>query len=137
MNQRRLASGRRGLSLVEIVVAMAILAVATTGLLAAVAQGSFTRQATRELTLARQNVNRVIDDIRARPVNQSLSTYIESSTPFAVAELPQGLGTITFSPATPWPADNAPPYLVEIQVRVTWTGIRGTAQFDQRVLLSR
>lgn len=135
--QKRLARRRRGLSILEVVVAMAILAVATAGLMAAVAQGSFSRQANRELNLGNEAANRAIEDIRARPVNQALSAYIASSTPFTVADLAQGQGTITFSPATPWPADNAAPYLVEVHVRVTWTGIRGPSHVDQYILLSR
>jgi prepilin-type N-terminal cleavage/methylation domain-containing protein len=128
---------RRGVTLVEIMIAIGLLAIALAGVAAAIAHGQWAEQSNRELANARDVVMRTIDDIRSRPVNQSLATYLTANASSPVTDLPNGTRTITFSPAAPWPADTSDPYLVEVHVRVDWTGARGASRFENYTMLTR
>src|SRR5580765_2340297 len=120
----------RGLSLVELVIAMGILAIALTGVIAALLQAAQSNQANRELIVARDAVMAKLDELRARPVNQALGVYLQANSSFAIPGLPQSQGLVTFSPANPWPVDSAAPYLVELHVKATWSGVRGPSHYE-------
>lgn len=119
---------RRGLSLVEILIAAAVLSLALVGFFAAIYNSRGSNQQNRELSLARDAAFQKLDEIRATPFDNIATVYgigvINTITgnflgsTFPVAALPQAQGTVLLDIVGP---DDA---MMTVRVFVTWNGMK-------------
>lgn len=96
-------SRARGLTLVEVLVAAAVLAIAITGLMVAIYNAQGSNQMNRELSIARDAAQQKLDEIRASDYN-SLTTNYGGSTISTISTL---FGASSF-PGSTWVPDPDP-----------------------------
>jgi prepilin-type N-terminal cleavage/methylation domain-containing protein len=170
MKSRR---GSAGFSLLEIMIAIVIIAVALMGILSATIYNSNAKESLRELEVAKQAADRKIDELRSLPwgsfkspivpsvVNMYVQDWLANGkkipynvnlvglSPFSVDNLSSkstvdklGKGTIIIhgvevgnSAITGLPID--PVYLVDVEVLIEWTGLRGASRYSSRMMLAK
>lgn len=136
---RMQSANRRGMTLVEIVIALAVLAIALAGVIGALVHTMTANAIIRQENLARDAAMRKLDEARSKdylvmmsapPIGYSTSSA--SPTTFTVAELSAGLGEI-------WLDAYAPPIsaISTIHVRVTWTSERGNRKYETSAIVTR
>lgn len=169
MNARR---AQQGFSLLEIMIALVVIAFALMGILSATVHTSNSKEAMRELELAKEAADRKIDELRGLPwgsiknptfpsvVNLYANDFLIKaggkvpylvsaavSPPFSVDGLnstttvdKKGQGTVwihgVYSDVNAGIAVD-PIYLVDFEVLIQWTGIRGPSQYTARMMLSK
>ncbi|MFQ6133207.1 MAG: prepilin-type N-terminal cleavage/methylation domain-containing protein [Armatimonadota bacterium] len=110
---------RRGLSLIEMMVTIVIVALGIAGVITMFLYGYQSQLNAHYSMLATAAASEKLDEMRSAGFN-GLDPAVFPS-PFAVPELPAGMGTITTEPFPLPTTDN----LVRITVAVEWEGGRG------------
>ncbi|MBI2900013.1 MAG: prepilin-type N-terminal cleavage/methylation domain-containing protein [Planctomycetes bacterium] len=128
---------RRGVSLLEVMIALAVIAIALLGIVAVYLKTADVKEANREAQIAKTAATRRFEQIRTTAMtnfNAVLATY-QSST-FSVPGLnhagtadKQGLGTVMIDPT------NA--NLLDVRILIVWQGVRADSRYELRSLLSR
>lgn len=148
-----------GLSLVELMVALGVIAVALFSLVAMILNTTRGKQAQRDQALAKQAATAKLEEMRAQTFNQIFARY--NTTPaddpggvgtspgafFTVDGLPftwvhptfgaqiRGRGTITFAlDAVGTPLN---PNLLDVTVTIDWTRVGGKSNYILRSLFSK
>ena len=132
---RRTRSG--GISMIELMFALAILAVALLGIVGVLLQAIGTKDADREQQIAKTAATRQLEVIRtAAQTNYDTVVTTYANTSFDVAGLSNlsnqsklGLGTVVI--------DSSNSDLLDLTVAIAWTGIRGDSRYEIRTLLTR
>lgn len=139
----RVVGGRRrsrGLTLVELMIAMTIIAIALFGILSMIVQMSAIRDAARESELAKEWVQRKIEEVKSRPFSDlKTSAYVPAGgavfykgtfgSPDTPAPLASAAGVLTVN----YSNDN----LYEIVATISWKGRRGPGTYSMRNLIAK
>ena len=123
-----------GFSLLEVVIALAIIAIALLGIVSTFVHSINMGESEREQQIAKQAASKKIEEIRTATFDTLYATY--NGDTFAVDKLVhaggpggKGLGTVA--------VDNTNADLLEIQVTVQWKGILGDGTYSLRSMQSR
>ena len=123
MGHRRL-SGERGFTLLEVIIALGVIAISLFAALTMILHTSKTKDSMREQQIARETAAAKLEEIKAHPFNLINATYSGATFPVSgltdptnVAGNFQGRGTVS--------VDASNPNLFEVQVTVTWRGQGG------------
>lgn len=153
MKQGVVRRGRRqsGLSLVELMIALGIIAIALLGVVSALTHTVRSKEAHRELAVAKQAATAKLEEIRAKATHSNafksteaeyLPTLYPNNATFNVPGLNNtnntagnkvGLGTITLFPSSPAPTDRLFGYVV----RIDWLGVQGWQKYEVRSMLTK
>jgi len=130
---------KRGLTLVELMIALAIIAIALFGILSMIVQMMAIREATRESELAKEWVQKKIEEVKSRPFSDLRtvaytpaggSVYTAAfANPDVPTQLPNGAGVLM--------VDYTNANLYEIVASVNWKGRLGPGTYSMRNLYSR
>jgi prepilin-type N-terminal cleavage/methylation domain-containing protein len=130
---------RRGLSLLEIMIALAILAVALSGIISATLHGQTMQDLNRQLDLARAACVSKMEELRARNWDTIVTLYggLPNANnrfgvpglrpPPAVAANQMGVVTLDVTNAN----------LLEVRVRVDWQSQKGVRKYETSMLVTR
>lgn len=132
MKIRRAADG--GMSLLEIIIAMAIVAIAVVGALSLVAFSTGTDQAAKERMIAMDNAKTVMEQIQNTAYDDIFTNF--NGYAFDAGNLrpvdgdsDNKVGRVV--------VDNTDPELLNIQVLVEWNGMNGNTDVRFRTLMTR
>lgn len=124
---------QRGLTLVELVIALAVIALTLLQAIQVMVHTSVMKQATREFTVAREAAMSKLEEIKTYPQNNNwagVATFnVAPKNSFTVAGLNSGLGSIVI--------DTSNQNLYQVTVTVTWRGVKGPANYTTSVMLTR
>lgn len=146
MKARRTESG---LSLLELIIALSIIAIAMFGILSMILHSMQTRETMRELQIAKEAVSTKIEEIKSHPMqlptaspadlNSVYNFYTNpANATFTVSGLTDSrlttpdktaLGTVK--------VDATNPYLYEVMVTVRWVGRKGATELTRRSLIAQ
>lgn len=110
---------RGGFSLIEMMVTIILVAIGLAGVISMFLHGYQSQLNAHYMIIATAVAAEKLDEMRSAGFNGLDPATFPS--PFAVTELPQGMGTITIEPFPDPTTDN----MVRIEVRVEWEGGRG------------
>lgn len=126
-------TARKGLTLVELVIALAVIALALLQAVQVMIHTSVMKQATREYTVAREAAMSKLEEIKTYPQNNDWAGVAMFNSPpknsFTVAGLNSGVGSIVI--------DTTNPNLYRVTVTVSWQGVKGPASYTTSVMLTR
>lgn len=133
--------GRFGLSLMELMIALGVIAIALFGAVSMILQTVRAKEYTRELDIAKHAAATRIEEIRVRPwseiSNPSSSLYqpftVEGLTPPAANGGRHGLARIRNLGPGGAPTN---PNLVDVEVTIQWIGVRGPSRYSMRSMFS-
>jgi prepilin-type N-terminal cleavage/methylation domain-containing protein len=109
------AGGQRGITLVELIIALAIIGIALLGAIQVLVGTSELKHTTREMTIAREAAAAEIERLKAQSVSNFDGLAGLNGTSASVSRLPNGIlarEVITTNPN-----------LYNVRVTVTWTGL--------------
>lgn len=138
-----------GFSLLELIIAMAVIAVAMFGVLSMILHTMQTKETMRELQIAKEAAATKIEEVKAHPMQLPPALLPVGATPdptsiyntyfrtdpindpytFTVDGLSSGRGTVRI--------DATNPYLYEIMVTVRWVGRKGPAEYTRRSMVAQ
>ena len=143
---RRTRRGQLGFSMVELMVALLILALALFAIMSMILHSAGTKEAQRELMRAKEASHQKLEELRSQPWTElsmiaPLSPVygaftVEGLSPPAPANK-QGMGTVTVLATRPDPSSPATPSLIDVEVRIQWRSVRGDGNYSVRSLLTR
>lgn len=129
----------RGLSLLEIMIALAVLAIALSGIISATLHGQTMQDLNRQLDLARNAAMTKMEEVRARDFTTIVTTYggaANANNRFGVtglrpppSVLANQIGVVSLD------ASNA--NLIEVRVRVDWQSQKGVRKYETSTLVTR
>jgi hypothetical protein len=135
-----------GFSLVETIIAMVVIVIALFAILTVTVYTSTTEQAQKELETAKEAASRKLDEIRGLPwggmsnitIPSVVNSYATVATPvtFAVSGLSKSQGQVIVHGTNPFPLTD-PVLLVDLEVLITWSGVRGTSRFSMRTMMTK
>jgi prepilin-type N-terminal cleavage/methylation domain-containing protein len=172
---RRTRRGDAGFSMVEIMIAMGVIAVALFAVLSMTMHTNTTREDLREMEVAKEAAIRKIDEIRGLPWGSVSGTVVPSvvlsyvtatRAPEKVPGLRYDVSTAAAPAGDPWNTTANNPYkqgklsvivhgvhhgddinppppfrdpirLVDFEVLVEWTGVKGKSHYSMRVMLTK
>jgi prepilin-type N-terminal cleavage/methylation domain-containing protein len=120
-----------GLSLLELIIALSIIAIAMFGILSMILHSMQTKETMRELQIAKEAVSTKIEEIKSHPmklpgtdtVGDSVYAYYTANATFNVSGLTDSTRTGSDKTAQGFvKIDFTNPYLYEVMVTVRWTG---------------
>ncbi len=142
----RIGRGKRsGFSLIEVIVALAVLAIALTGIIGTVLHMMTSRQLEKDLNTARDAAMSQID--RTRALN-----YVQNQTTLAQIQAAYSAGGVFNSPNFAVPGlrndaynnicgtvtwDGTNPEIVRLIVTITWRSLKGVRTFSTWALITR
>lgn len=137
--RRRTLRPDRGLTLVELMMALAIIAISLFAILSMIIQMMTMREAAREQEAAKEWVQRKIEEVKSRPFTDLNSVAYKASAgavytatfalPDVPATLPSGAGVLT--------VDYSNANLYEIVASVNWKGRTGNGAYSMRNLYAK
>ncbi len=134
---------RAGLTLVEIVIALAVLAIALTGVMAAITASMTASSLNRQTNMARDAAMKKLDEVRSRDYTTLLvsydvpgtaptpATYASLLTSFTVPGLDTGTGYVWLDPAG---SDNA---IMNVHVVILWSSEKGQREYKASAVITR
>jgi len=146
---------QKGFSLVELMMAMAIIAIALFGILSMITQTMSMREAARESELAKEWVQKRIEEVKSQPISGMSGWQWPSLAPCMTTQSSGTKFTATYvavpgstyaEPAPPLQlsgavgtmmVDTSNPNLYEIVGTITWKGLKGTGVYTMRNLYSK
>ena len=140
---------RSGFSLLELIIAMAVIAIAMFGVLSMILHTMQTKETMRELQIAKEAAATKIEEIKSHPMqlppallpvgttpdgNSVYNTYFRTDPvgnpyTFTVDGLSTARGAVRI--------DASNPYLYEIMVTVRWVGRKGAAEYTRRSMIAQ
>ncbi|HLF92658.1 MAG TPA: prepilin-type N-terminal cleavage/methylation domain-containing protein [Planctomycetota bacterium] len=132
MMDRRRSLRRRGFTLLEVMIALSVIAVALFAALSMILQTASSKESMREQEIAKEAASAKIEEIKARTFAQIYSTY--NGAAFTVDGLNAPTGTGRGLGAVAIDATN--PNLYEITVTIRWKGTQGERSYLMRNLFS-
>jgi len=159
MTARSATHGRKaqkGFSLVELMMAMAIIAIALFGILSMITQTMSMREVARENEMAKEWVQKRIEEIKSQPISGMSGWQWPTPMPACMTTQTSGtkytatyVGVANSAYAEPAPPlqlagavgtiliDTSNPNLYEIIGTITWKGRKGTGVYTMRNLYSK
>jgi prepilin-type N-terminal cleavage/methylation domain-containing protein len=169
MSMRRTRRRDSGFSMIEIMIAMGVIAVALFAVLSMTMHTNTTREDIREMEVAKEAAFRKIDELRSLPWGLTTSpptppTVVKNYvTAVRTPEIVQGLQYNVSTAVDPWNTlvNNPnklgkltvvihgvhhsgagvvvvdPVRLVDIEVLVQWTGVKGQSHYSTRIMLTK
>ncbi len=137
-NLQRPGRGRRGLSLVELMFALGIIAVALMGIMSMILTSSQNKERMRELMVAKEAAALKIEEIKSQQFAQITTLYASPNNLFNVAGLSdpsntaggqRGRGEIRILTTNP--------NLLDITVAINWSGAAKNGSYSMRSLYSK
>ncbi len=130
----------RGLTLVELMMALAVIAIALFAILSMIIQMMSMREAAREQELAKEWVQRKIEEVKSRPFDDLNNTAYKPAgggssyranfaSPDVPSQLAAGAGVLT--------VDYTNANLYEIVASVNWKGRTGPGSYSMRNLYAK
>ncbi len=127
----------RGVSLVELMIALAVIAIALLGIVGVFLNTLSVKEANREQQIAKTAATRRLEEIRtAAQTDFGTVATTYANTTFSISELSnpatadkRGLGTVLI--------DSSNSNLLDVRVLITWAGVRGDSRYEVRSLLTR
>lgn len=131
---------QEGFSLLEVMMAMAVIAIAIFAIMSMIMTATANREATREMELAREAASSKIEEFKARGF-AALSTAYPSrfapyTAPFAVNEL-INLSTLKPGAVMTVTIDASNPDVYDLLATIDWKGRKGKATYSIRSLCAR
>lgn len=138
VNRSRLGRGQRGLSLVELMFALGIIAVALMGIMSMIITSATNKERMRELMVAKEAAALKIEEIKSQQFAQITTLYGSPNNLFNVTGLSdptntagskRGRGEIRILTTNP--------NLLDITVAINWSGAAKNGSYSMRSLYSR
>ena len=130
-------SRRAGVSLLELMIALSVIAIALLGIVGVLLQTLSVKEANREQQSAKTAATRRLEIVRTAAQSDFATvaaTYAGST--FSVPDLSnlatadkRGLGTVLI--------DSSNPNLLDVRILITWAGVRGDSRYEVRSMLTR
>jgi prepilin-type N-terminal cleavage/methylation domain-containing protein len=122
---------QKGVSLVELMIALAVIAIALLGIVGVLLHTISVKESNREQQLAKTAATRQLETIRtAAKTNFDQISITFNNLTFPVSELANnGTGTVT--------VDSTNPDLLELRILIQWNGVRPNSRYEIRSLLTR
>lgn len=129
--------GQKGVTIVELMFALGIIAIALLGIVGVLLHALSTKDADREQQIAKTAATRKLEEIRtAATANYDAVAAQYANSTFDVADLSNlsnatklGLGTVFI--------DSSNANLLDIRILIGWTGVRGDSRYEIRSLITR
>src|SRR6185436_11130705 len=140
MTMRRRPSGIRGFSLLEVMIAMAVIAIAIFAIMSMIMTTMANNEATREVQLAKEAAASKIEEFKARGFAALSAAYPSSSTPTVLSYTVSSLTSQTTSqPGAPLTVriDSSNSEVYDILATVDWKGRKGKGTYSMRSLCAR
>jgi prepilin-type N-terminal cleavage/methylation domain-containing protein len=146
MKARRTESG---LSLLELIIALSVIAIAMFGVLSMVLHSMQTRETMRELQIAKEAVSTKIEEIKSHPMQLPTASPADANSvwnfytnaanaTFPVAGLTDSrLATTDKTALGTIKIDATNPYLYEVMVTVRWVGRKGATELTRRSMIAQ
>ncbi|MBI4566376.1 MAG: type II secretion system protein [Planctomycetes bacterium] len=116
------------MSLLEVVIALAVLAIAMTGIIGAILNHMTMQDLDRQLQIASDAAMSKIDEARARDFG-TLPTQYPAGYTFPVLGLTNPVGTVRL--------DASVPDIVTMFVEITWQSQRGQRRFETSTIIGK
>ena len=123
---------RGGFTLLEVMIALAVIAVALFAALSMILQTASAKESMREQEIAKEAASAKLEEIKARTFAQIYSTYNGAAFTVAGLNAPTGTGRGLGSVAI----DSTNPNLYEITVTIRWKGTQGARSYLMRNLFT-
>lgn len=122
---------QKGVSLVELMIALAVIAIALLGIVGVILHTISLKEANREQQIAKTAATRQLETIKlAGKTNYDTVALTYNGSTFAVNDLANnGVGTVT--------VDSTNPDLLELRILIQWTGVRGQTRYELRSMMTR
>ena len=140
----RSAARGSGVTLLELMMAMAVIVVALFGIVSLILYTVRAKEAQRELGFAKAATERKLDEIRSQPWSVLSDPASPVFGPFSVDGLANpasvdglGKGMVKAIALHSDPSNPALVTLIDVQVRVDWTGISGSASYSMSGMVTR
>ncbi len=128
----RLSRRRRGFSLLEVMIALAVIAIALFAALSMIVQTASSKENMREQEIAKEAASAKIEEIKARTFGEIYATYNGAAFTVVGLNAPTGTGRGLGSVAI----DATNPNLFEITITIRWKGTQGARSYLMRNLFS-
>lgn len=125
----------QGISLLELMIAMAVIAIALLQLVNVIIHTINTKQSTEELAKAKEAASSMIEQIRATTYDSIVTNF--QNTTFSVEGLTLGTGGAGTSPTGSVTIDDSNANLLDVRVAVTWTSKSTNRTYETRALITR
>lgn len=130
-----------GLTLVELMIAMAIIAVAILGVISVVMHTIRSKEKMREVDLAKQAAATRLEELRSVDFDSLADTSSSVYNKFTVTELahPSGANQRAYGWIKAYHdgSANFNPDLVDLEVTIEWIGVMGLSKYQARSLYTR
>ncbi len=134
MGSSRRVRGSRGMTLVEVIIAAMVLAIAIFGLVSTLFYTSRQEGSCHEVSIALSGIRAKIEEVRSQRFQDAYSIYLQdASRHFEIPGLvPQETDTDIYSPHRTGEVIVAvtSPNLLRVTVRASWTGILGDQSIE-------
>lgn len=123
----KLSNSNCGFTVVELVVAMAVFAIAIVGILSVIIHTITQNQIDRDYDLAKQALSSKMAEIKQHNFDDIVVDYAGKT--FPVAELQNSNGVITI--------DSSNPNLLDVQITLTWQSIKTSRTYSISKMITR
>jgi len=133
-------SRARGFTLVEVMFALAIIAIAIFAIMSMIVTSMATKESTRELQVAKEAVGGKIEELKAKGFASLSTAYPSSANLYTVASTVAELTHATTSQpgaAMTVTIDASNPDVYDLLVTLVWKGRNGNATYSMRSLCAR
>lgn len=122
---------QRGVSLVELMIALAVIAIALLGMVGVVLHTISIKEANREQQLAKTAATRQLETVKlAGKTNYDTVVLTYNGQVVPVNDLANN-GTCTTT------IDSTNPDLLDVRILIQWTGVRGQSRYELRSMMTR
>ncbi len=137
----RARRSRGGFTLVELMISMAVIAIAILGVISVVMHTVRSKEKMRELDLAKQAAATRLEELRSVDFDTLSNTASPVYDKFTVAELahPSGANQRAYGWIKAYHdgSANFNPDLVDLEVTIEWVGVMGSSKYQARSLYTR
>ncbi len=119
-------NGQKGVTLLEVVIALAVIAISLLSIVSVITHTSNLKDSTRELTISKEAAQARFEEMRDADFATVAATYNGRVT--AVPGLANGNETIT--------VDATNPDLLDVKIEIQWDSVGGTTTYTTRTLIT-
>ena len=119
-------NGQKGVTLLEVIIALAVIAIALLSIVSVIVHTTNLKDSTRELTISKEAAQARFEEMRDADFSNLAAAY--NGQVNAVPGLANGSETIT--------VDAANPDLLDVKIVIQWDGVGGQTTYTTRTLIT-